>query len=74
MFEHLSELQSSSKNKLAHLAVTKYLSETGIKMNKDWIYGIIRLGLYKDDSGFHFEAETKYSLLELCEHPSLIRK
>ena len=73
LFEHIMDFRVDSKNKLANAVVERYKHETSIHINKEWIYALIRLGIYKDGDDFRFQEESKYSFEELCNKPSLIR-
>ena len=74
LFDHISEFRCKSKNSLALEAINRYLDEFNIKMNKDWVYSMIRFGIIRDNNEIRFETEQKYSFDEYCEQPSLIRK
>lgn len=73
MFDHIAEMRSHSRNELAHLFVRKYASETGLRISKDWLYYLIRLGIYRDNNGLGLSEPCEYTIEQLCEKPSLIK-
>lgn len=74
LFDHISEFRVKSKNALAYEAIDRYAEEFNIKMNKDWVYTMIRLGVIRDNDAIRFEQPQEHTFDEYCEQPSLIRK
>lgn len=74
LFDHISEFHATSKRELTTMSIGRYDNETGIHINKDWVYTIIRLDVFRDSEGIKFEVKCPYTFDELCERPSLIRE
>ena len=74
LFDHVSEINCKSKSSLTSNAIDKYFKDFNIKMNRDWVYSMIRFGIVRENDKISFETEQKYTFDEYCEHPSLIRK
>ena len=74
LFDHISEFRVKSKNELANQSIKRYENEFNVLLNKDWVYSIMRLGIYRDGSELRFESNISYSFNDLCEHPTITRK
>ena len=74
MFDNIASMRASSKSELAKTLVMTYRNVHGISINKEWIYTLIRGGIYRDSDGsIKFGIDIKYTIDELCSNPSLAR-
>ena len=75
MFQELKEIRVKSKNELAKELIKRYRDQYGININKEWCYALIRYGIYKNETGdLMFSENVPYSVNDLCDKPSLIRR
>ena len=75
IFQELKEIRVRSKNELAKELIKRYRDQYGININKEWCYALIRYGIYKNENGeVLFSENVPYSVNDLCDKPSLIRR
>lgn len=76
MFDHLEEVKSNKTRWATAKELTKmYKEEHPVQLNVEWVSTLLKCGILKyEDGTYGFEKEDMdYTVMEVCENPTLLK-
>ena len=75
MFDNIDSIDTKvGRWNIAKSLTNKFTEETGMRINVEWINALLKYGIAKfSDDTYGFEKDIRYTVDDVCEHPTLFR-